>query len=186
MTLLDAPVGTYTIDPVHSRIGFAARHAMVARVHGTFETFRGGGHLDSLDPSRSTLDVVIDMASVSTRHPDRDRHLRSPDFFDTDAHPTATFVSTAVRRSGDESFVITGDLTIKGITRSIAVGLTVAGPVVDPSGALRIGLEGSAVINRKDWGITFNAAMEAGGVLIGDRITLELEISAVSDGGGAP
>lgn len=178
-TLTASTTGTYAIDPTHSRIGFIARHAMVTKVRGSFNEFEGDGFFDAEDPSRSRLQLTIQAASIDTRNADRDAHLRSNDFFAMDEHPTITFVSTAVAPAGPDAFAITGELTIKGVTRSVRFELEVTGTAVDPFGNTRLGLEGGTVINRKDWGVTWNAALEAGGVLVSEKITLEFEISAI-------
>lgn len=171
--------GTYTIDPTHSRIGFVARHAMVAKVRGSFNEFEGSGTFDAEHPANSSLEVTIQAASIDTRNADRDEHLRSNDFFDMEAHPTITFASTAIEPLGDAEFRVAGDLTIKGVTRPITLDLELTGTAQDPWGNTRLGLEGSTVVDRKEWGVNWNAALEAGGVLVGEKVTLEFEISAV-------
>lgn len=178
MSTITAPSGTYTIDPTHSRIGFVARHAMVTKVRGSFNEFEGTGHLDADNPANSSLNLTIQAASIDTRNADRDGHLRSNDFFDMESHPLITFVSTSVAPVGDE-FSVTGDLTIKGVTKPVTVVFEYTGTAVDPFGNTRLGLEGSTTINRKDWGITWNAALDAGGVLVGEKVTLEFEVSAI-------
>ena len=176
-----APVatGTYTLDPGHSRVGFVARHAMVTKVRGAFNDVAGSGYFDVDEPTRSHLDVVIQAASIDTRNADRDGHLRSNDFFDMETYPEITFTSTSVSPTGENDYDVTGDLTIKGVTKSITIPFEVSGPATDPFGATRIGLEGRVVINRKDWGVNWNAALETGGVLISEKVTLEFEVSAV-------
>ncbi|HTK61449.1 MAG TPA: YceI family protein [Pseudonocardia sp.] len=173
--------GTYTIDPTHSRIGFVARHAMVTKVRGSFNEFTGSAHVDAENPSASRTQVTIQAASVDTRNADRDAHLRSGDFFDMDNHPEITFVSTAVEAT-DEGYRITGDLTIKGATNPVSVDFEYTGTATDPYGNTRAGFEGSTTINRKDWGVSYNAALETGGVLIGEKIVLEFDISAIRTG----
>ena len=171
--------GTYAIDPNHSRMGFVARHAMVTKVRGSFDRFEGTAVIDGEDPSRSSVTVSIDAASIDTRNEQRDAHLRSNDFLAMDEFPTLTFVSTAARRTGADTVEITGDLTIRGVTRPVTVPFTFQGAAVDPFGQHRVGFEGSATINRQDFGVTWNAALETGGVLVSDKITLEFEISAI-------
>jgi polyisoprenoid-binding protein YceI len=171
--------GTYALDPVHSRIGFVARHAMVTKVRGSFNDFQGSLVIDGARPTRSSAEVTIEAASVDTRNAQRDEHLRTNDFLDAPTYPQITFVSTAVEHLGGERFAVTGDLAIKGVTRSITLPLDYQGSAVDPYGNVRIGFEGSVTVDRRDWGITFNAALEAGGVLVSNAITLEFEISAV-------
>jgi len=171
--------GPYTIDPSHSRIGFSARHAMVTKVRGSFNEFEGSGYLDAEDPSRSHLQLTIQAASIDTRNADRDAHLRSNDFFDMDSHPEITYTSTSVEPLSADSFRVTGDLTIKGVTKPVTVDFEYTGAAVDPYQNQRIGFEGTATVNRKDWGVTWNAALEAGGVLVSEKVTLELEVAAI-------
>lgn len=178
MTSINAPAGTYTIDPTHSRIGFVARHAMVTKVRGSFNEFEGSGVLDPSNPANSSLSLSITAASIDTRNPDRDGHLRSNDFFDMETYPKITFSSTSIAQDGDQ-FLVTGNLAIKGVTKPITVPFEYTGTAVDPFGNTRLGLEGSVVVNRKDWGITWNAALDAGGVLVSEKITLEFEVSAI-------
>jgi polyisoprenoid-binding protein YceI len=177
----ETPTGRYTIDPVHSRIGFVVRHAMVTKVRGSFNEFTGSGFFDADKPENSHVELTIDAASVDTRNADRDAHLRSNDFFDMETHPHITFVSTAVEQVDDDRFQVTGDLTIKGVTKPVIVEFEYAGTVVDPFGNHRLGLDGGVVINRKDWGVNWNATLEAGGVMISDKVTLELEVSAIRE-----
>jgi polyisoprenoid-binding protein YceI len=171
--------GTYAIDATHSRIGFVARHAMVTKVRGSFNEFEGTGHFDAEDPSRSSLQLTIQAASIDTRNADRDGHLRGNDFFDMEAYPEITFASTAVEQVDAVTFRVTGDLTIKGTTKPVSVDLEYTGSAVDPYGNTRLGLEGSTVVNRKDFGVNWNTALEAGGVLVSEKVTLEFEVSAV-------
>jgi polyisoprenoid-binding protein YceI len=171
--------GTYTIDPAHTRIGFVARHAMVTKVRGAFNEFEGIAVLDGDNLANSTAKVTIKAASIDTRNAQRDEHLRGNDFLAMDSYPEITFVSTAVHQTGDTSFEMTGDLTIKGVTNSVTIPVTYEGAATDPFGNLRVGFEGSVTINRKDYGVTWNAALETGGVLVSDKIALEFEVSAV-------
>lgn len=174
----DALTGDYTVDASHSRLGFSARHAMVTTVRGQFVDFDGTARVDAEDPAASSVSLRIRPASVSTGSADRDGHLTSPDFFDVENHPEITFVSTAVERDGAE-WTITGDLTIKGVTRSVAIPFEETGTAVDPFGNTRVGFEGATTLNRKDWGLSWNAALETGGVLVSEKIRLELDISAI-------
>ncbi|MFN8019581.1 MAG: YceI family protein [Acidimicrobiales bacterium] len=184
MTVTETPTltGTYAIDPTHSRIGFVARHAMVTKVRGSFNEFEGTGRFDQEQPELSTIDLTIQAASVDTRNADRDGHVRGADFFDVEVHPTLTFHATSVKATGDSHFEVTGDLTIKGTTKPVTIDFELSGPATDPWGSTRIGLEGSTVVNRKEWGLTWNAALEAGGVLVSEKVTLEFEVSAVRTG----
>jgi polyisoprenoid-binding protein YceI len=173
--------GTYTIDPAHSRLGFIARHAMVTKVRGNFNDFEGTATLDGADPSKSSVSVTAKVVSVDTRNEQRDGHLRTNDFFDAETYPEITFTSTAVAHQGGNDFEVTGDLTIKGVTKSVTLPLEFQGEAKDPYGNIRIGFEGSTQIVRSDFGISFNAALETGGVLVSDKITLEIEVSAVKN-----
>jgi polyisoprenoid-binding protein YceI len=171
--------GDYTIDPAHSRLGFVARHAMVTKVRGQFSRFEGTIHADAEDPSRSSASVTIDVSSVDTGNEMRDNHLRTNDFFDVEKYPNITFASTAIRQTGPTTFEVTGDLTIRGVTRSVTFELEFTGAVKDPFGNDRIGFEGSLVVNRKDFGVNWNAPLEAGGVLVSEKVTLELDVAAI-------
>jgi len=173
--------GEYTIDPAHTRIGFVARHAMVTKVRGSFNDFEGSAVVDGDNPEKSSAKVVIKSASVDTRNEQRDGHLRTNDFLDPATYPEITFVTTAVRAVDADNYEVTGDLTIKGVTKSITIPFAFEGAAKDPFGNTRIGFEGSVTINRGDFGITFNAALETGGVLVSDKITLEFEVSAIKN-----
>jgi polyisoprenoid-binding protein YceI len=171
--------GTYTLDVAHSRLGFVARHAMVTKVRGSFTDFTGTAFLDAEDPANSHANVTIQVASVDTGNEQRDGHLRTNDFFDAETYPEITFVSTKAESLGDDNYRLTGDLTIKGVTKEVAVDFEYTGVAVDPYGNQRVGFEGKTVINRKDWGVNFNAALETGGVLVSEKITLEFDVSAI-------
>jgi polyisoprenoid-binding protein YceI len=170
--------GDYVVDPTHSRIGFVARHAMVTKVRGAFNEFEGKGSFDAADPSASHLEVTIKAESIDTRNADRDGHLKGNDFFDMATYPELRFASTQVELDG-ETLRVTGDLTIKGVTKPITLDLEYTGTAIDPWGNRRVGLEGNVTVNRKDWGVTWNAALEAGGVLVSEKVVLEFEISAI-------
>ncbi|MFD3548689.1 YceI family protein [Streptomyces sp. NPDC058655] len=176
---LSSLTGDYTLDPAHTQIGFVARHAMVTKVRGAFDEFEGSGHFDGEDPAKSSVSVTIKAASINTRNEQRDGHLRTNDFLDAPSYPDITFVSTGVRQLGGEAFRLTGDLTIKDVTRSLDVDFEFQGSATDPFGNLRVGFEGSVPISRKDYGITWNAALEGGGVLVGDKVVLEFDVSAI-------
>jgi polyisoprenoid-binding protein YceI len=170
--------GDYTLDPSHTRLGFSTRHAMVTKVRGAFTTFEGTAHIDEADPAASWVKVTIDASSISTGSPDRDGHLKSADFFDVETYPNLTFTSTSVSRDG-EDWTVTGDLTIKDVTKPVTIEFEEGGSARDPFGNLRVGFEGETSINRKDWGLTWNAALETGGVLVSDKIKLEFDVSAI-------
>jgi polyisoprenoid-binding protein YceI len=172
--------GDYTLDHTHSRIGFVARHAMVTKVRGSFNEFEGTAHVDE-DLSKSSAKVTINVDSIDTRNADRDGHLRTNDFLDIENHPQIVFESTGVRQVDDVTVEVTGDLTIKGVTKQVTIPFEFQGTATDPFGNQRAGFEGSVVINRKDWGISWNAALETGGVLVSDKITLEFEVSAIKN-----
>ncbi|PPS71446.1 MULTISPECIES: YceI family protein [Streptomyces] len=176
---LAALTGDYTIDPAHSTIGFTARHAMVTNVKGSFQDFTGTLRLDGTDPARSTASLDVVMASIDTGNADRDGHLKSADFFKTDEFPAMTFRSTGVEALGGDDYRITGDLTILGTTRPLAIDLEFNGAATDPFGNERVGFEGKAEILRSEFGLTWNAALETGGVLVSDKIKLNFDISAI-------
>jgi polyisoprenoid-binding protein YceI len=171
--------GDYDIDPAHSRLGFAAKHAMVATVRGQFAVYSGEVHLDEENPANSRVRLEIDTASVDTGNADRDTHLRSGDFFDVETHPKITFVSKTVKKVDDDVYTLIGDLTINGKTNPVSVDFELAGTANDPWGNVRAGFEGKATVNRRDWGLDFNVALDKGGVLVGEKIKLEFDISAV-------
>ncbi|NIJ11469.1 polyisoprenoid-binding protein YceI [Saccharomonospora amisosensis] len=171
--------GDYVIDPAHSRFGFVARHAMVTKVRGAFNEFEGSARVDGENPANSSAELTIKAASIDTRNADRDEHLRSNDFLAMAEHPEITFRSTEITHTGEDTFDVTGELTVRGVTRSVTIPLSFEGQAVDPFGNSRIGFEGSTTINRRDFGVTWNAALETGGVLVSDKVVLEFEISAV-------
>ncbi|GAB2647870.1 YceI family protein [Kribbella swartbergensis] len=176
-----ALTGDYTIDTAHSRVGFVARHAMVTKVRGSFNEFEGTIHLDGENPENSSGRVTIQAKSIDTRNSQRDEHLRSNDFLDMDNHPELTFVSTSVKQNDETTFTVVGDLTVRGVTKSVEIPFEYTGSATDPFGNQRVGLEGSVVINRKDFGVNWNAALETGGVLVSEKVTLEIEISAIKN-----
>jgi polyisoprenoid-binding protein YceI len=180
-TSLEQLTGTYTIDPSHSRVGFVARHAMVTKVRGGFNDFAGTFTIDAADPAASSAELTIEAASIDTRNADRDAHLKSNDFFAMDQHPQLTFRSTAVEQVSDTDYRVTGDLTLRGVTKPVTIDLEYTGAAIDPWGNTRVGFEGSTKVNRKDWGLNWNTALEAGGVLVSEKVTLEFEISATRD-----
>jgi polyisoprenoid-binding protein YceI len=171
--------GDYTIDPAHSRIGFAVRHAMVTNVRGEFAEYEGKLHLDGTDPSKATAELVIKVASVDTKQEQRDEHLRTGDFFAAETFPEITFRSRSAEEVDGDTYRLHGDLTIKGVTRPVTLDLEFTGSATDLYGANRVGFEGGTTIDRTEWGLTYNAALETGGVLIGEKVKLVLDISAV-------
>ncbi|HEX2858501.1 MAG TPA: YceI family protein [Propionibacteriaceae bacterium] len=179
MTSLSDLSGTYVLDPAHSSIGFVARHAVVTKVRGSFNELEGVAVIDGSNLASSTVNVSLKTASVDTRQKDRDAHLRSGDFFDADTYPNITFASTSVKQVSDDELEVTGDLTIKDVTRPITLPLSYTGSATDPFGNQRAGFEGSVQVNRKDWGLTWNAALETGGVLVSEKVTLEFDLSTI-------
>jgi polyisoprenoid-binding protein YceI len=186
--VFDAPTSTvadltgeYTIDPAHSRLGFSARHAMVTTVRGSFKEFTGTAHIDAANPSASSVALTIQTGSIDTGQADRDGHLVSADFFDVENNPTITFVSTKVDKVDDDTWAVTGDLTIKGTTKPVTIAFDETGSAQDPFGNVRVGFEGATSINRKEWGLTWNAALETGGVLVSEKIKLEFDVSAIKN-----
>jgi polyisoprenoid-binding protein YceI len=171
--------GDYDIDPAHSRLGFVARRAMVTKVRGAFTKFEGSIHVDGVDPARSHGRVRIDATSIDTGSPARDEHLRGNDFIDMEHYPEIFFQSTLVEPGKGDHFTVTGDLTVKGATRPITLDVEFTGVVVDPYGNTRIGFEATGSLYRKDWGITWNAPLETGDVLVSDKIDLDIDVSAI-------
>lgn len=171
--------GVYTIDKSHSQIGFNVRHAVVAKVRGTFKEFSGTGFFDIDEPSNSNLEININVASIDTANVERDNHLKSDDFFSVSSYLTITLKSTSIKENGEASYLVTADLTIRDTTKSITFDLEYLGDSVDPYGNQRIGLEGVFSINRIDYGIVWNTALETGGVLVSDKVNIEFEISAI-------
>ncbi|MFD7087368.1 YceI family protein [Streptomyces sp. NPDC059896] len=176
---LAALTGEYTIDPAHSTISFTVRHAMVTNVRGTFTEHEGSLSLDGSDPTASSASIEVAIASVDTGIADRDGHLRSADFFDAETFPKMSFRSTSVEQLDAETYRLTGDLSIKDVTRPLTIDLEFNGSATDVYGNERVGFEGSATILRSDWGLTWNAALETGGVMVSDKVKLGFDISAI-------
>ncbi len=170
--------GTFTLDPSHTTIGFVARHLMVTKVRGRFSDFTGSITFAE-EPLASSAEVTIQVASVTTGDDRRDEHLKSADFFDVDNHPTMTFRSTEVKTDGGGRYVLTGDLTIKGVTRSVDLAVEPEGVGPDPWGGERAGFTASAEVDREAWGLTWNVALDAGGVLVSKNVKLEIDVQAV-------
>jgi polyisoprenoid-binding protein YceI len=171
--------GTWDIDPSHTRLGFAARHAMVATVRGGFDVFSGQIEIDEANPAASSATVEIDAASISTGNAQRDEHVRGADFLDVATHPTITFRSTSAEKVDDDEYKLIGELTIKGVAQPVTLDLEFQGSSKDPFGNTRAGFEGKTTINRKDWGLSWNVAIEGGGILVGEKVKLELDVSAI-------
>jgi polyisoprenoid-binding protein YceI len=182
MTTTTAPTtltGDYDLDPAHSRLGFAAKHAMVTTVRGQFTEFTAEVHLDEENVANTTARVEIDAASFDTGNEGRDNHVRGADFFEVEKYPKITFVSTSAERKSDDEFVLHGDLTIRDVTKPVSINFEQTGAAVDPWGNFRVGFEGKAKIDRTDWGVSYNAPLGTGGLVISEKITLEFDIAAV-------
>ncbi len=170
----------WNIDGTHSGVNFSVRHMVFAKVRGRFGKFGGSLDLDPADLAKSSVDIQIDAASIDTGTPDRDNHLRSPDFFDVAKYPQLTFKSRKVERKGDTEYKVTGDLTIRDTTREVVLDVEFGGTGKDPWGNQRLGFTASARIDRKDFGLKWNQVLEAGGVLVGEKIDIEIELQAVA------
>jgi polyisoprenoid-binding protein YceI len=171
--------GDYDLDAIHSRLGFAAKHAMVTTVRGKFNSYTAEIHLDEENVANSTARIEIDAASVDTGNEQRDDHIRNADFFEVEKHPKITFVSTSAEKKNDDDFVLNGDLTIRGTTLPVSIDFEKTGAAVDPWGNFRVGFEGKTKIDRTKWGVSFNAPLGTGGLVISEKVTLEFDIAAV-------
>ena len=178
MTDLSTTTGTWTLDPSHTRLGFAAKHAMVTTVRGAFLEFEGSLTLDGDAPANSSAHLVIQAASFDSGNGQRDGHVKGADFLDVENYPTLTFVSTNVRQDGND-FVLVGDLTIRGTSRPVEIAGELEGVDTDPFGNERIGFSGETTISRKDFGLTWNVALESGGILVSDKVKITLDVSAI-------
>ena len=176
-TTVAAVPQTLQIDRSHSEVAFQVRH-LLSKVRGRFADFSGTLVFDEANPARSHVEVEINAASVDTAEPDRDKHLRTADFFDVEKYPTLTFRSTDVQHRGGDSYDVSGDLTIHGVTRPVKMRATFLGRATDPWGNERVGFEGELTLNRKDYGLHWNAALETGGFLVGDDVKVTLSIQA--------
>jgi polyisoprenoid-binding protein YceI len=176
---LDIPeAGTFAVDTSHSAAAFAVRHLMVSKTKGRFTDFAGEINIDD-DPLKSSVAVTIQAASITTGDEQRDGHLRSADFLDVDNHPTLEFKSTSVRHAKGDKFVVDGELTVRGVTKPVTLDLEYAGTIVDPWGGQRAAFSATTKINREDFGLTWNQALETGGVLVGKDVSIDLEVEAV-------
>ncbi len=171
------PIGTWSVDPAHSSVEFAVKHMAIATVKGRFTEFEGA--LEAGEDGSASASGVVRVASINTHEPQRDDHLRSSDFFDAESHPEIRFASKRIEPRGDGSFVVVGDLTIKGVTREVELPGTVEGTGRDPWGNERVALELRGEIDRKDFGLTWNQELETGGVLVGEKVKLALDLAAV-------
>lgn len=169
----------FQIDKSHSGIDFTVRHMMISKVRGRFDSFDGTINLDPANPEKTTVDVTIDAAGINTRDAQRDGHLKSADFLDVENHPTLHFVSTRVERTGDATAKLHGDLTIRGVTKPVVLDVEYAGSSKSPWGTTNYGFEANTKINRKDWDLTWNVALETGGVLVSDEIAIHVEVELI-------
>jgi polyisoprenoid-binding protein YceI len=176
-SLADLTPGIWNVDPVHSSVGFVARHMMISKVRGHFSTFSGAITVAE-DPLQSSVEAEVDLGSIATGDEQRDAHLKGADFFNIEQHPMMHFKSTGLKADGDD-YILTGDLTVAGKTRSVDFELEFDGVEKDPWGGTRAGFSASADVSRKEWELTWNVALEAGGVMIGDKVKIELEVQAV-------
>ena len=168
----------WDIDTAHSALQFHVRHMVISKVHGRFAQWSGHVELDEQDPKRTTVEVAIDPASIDTQHADRDTHLRSPDFLDVANYPQMTFRSTRVEKSGD-GYRVAGELSLRGVSREVVLEVEYAGTAKDPWGNQRAGFTARTAIDRRDFGLVWNAALEAGGVLVGEKVEISIELEAV-------
>ena len=171
--------GDWDFDPAHTRIGFSARHAMVTTVRGSFNDVTGRFYADVADMSKSYAEITLKTASVDTRNQQRDDHLRSADFFDAEKWSDIHFQSTQIEEVEENAYMVSGNLTIRDVTKPVTIPLELIGVQTDAFGALRAGFEGSRRINRRDFGLEWNMPLDSGGVLVSEKISLEFEISAV-------
>lgn len=173
------PGGDYKIDPAHSIIGFSIRHLEINWVEGRFKDFNGTIHFVDSDVTKSSVEFTAKIESIDTGVEARDKHLRTADFFDAAKYPEMTFKSTKVERKGKDSYVLYGDLTLKGVTKQVSLPFTVTGAIKDPWGNTRFGINAQTKINRRDYGITYGNAMENGGLDVGNEVTIDLQLEAV-------
>lgn len=178
-TLTEKIVQTYAIDPSHSRMGFTVRHMGFTKVRGSFEQFEGVVRMVPGDLSTIEAEATIQAQSITTNEARRDEHLRSADFFEVERYPTITFKSTEVRDISDDSFTLVGEFTMHGVTKTVELEGTYLGEGTDPWGGTRIALEARTTVNRKEYGLNWNAVLETGGVLVSEKVDIELEIQAV-------
>lgn len=169
---------TYQIDKTHSEAAFQVRH-LITKVRGRFADFAGAIQFDQAAPEKSTVSFTIQAASIDTSTPDRDAHLRSDDFFAVETYPTITFTSTAITPRGGQDYAVAGDLTMRGVTKPVILDVSYLGTAKDPWGNERVAFEGSVTLNRKDFGLNWNAALEAGGFLVGDDVKVSVSMQAV-------
>lgn len=169
----------WQIDFAHSEIGFSVRHMMISKVRGQFEKFSGHVNFDENDPTQTAVDITIEISSINTRDGQRDNHLRSADFFDAANYPVMAFKSKQVEQLSDDEGRLVGDLTIRGVTKEVALDVEYAGQSKSPWGTTSAGFTATATINRKDWGLNWNQALETGGVLVGEKVQISIELELI-------
>lgn len=169
----------WQIDFAHSEIGFSVRHMMISKVRGQFEKFSGHVNFDENDPTQTAVDIAIEIGSINTRDGQRDNHLRSADFFDAANYPVMTFKSKQVEQLSDDEGRLVGDLTIRGVTKEVALDVEYAGQSKSPWGTTSAGFTATATLNRKDWGLNWNQALETGGVLVGEKVQISIELELI-------
>jgi len=179
MTTTRTAASTWTIDPAHSSAEFAVKHLMVSTFKGHFRSLEGTVHLDEANPANSSVAASVDVASVDTQTPDRDAHLRSDDFFNAERYPKMTFRSTRVEQVDGTNWKVTGELTVRDVTKEVVLDTEYEGRIVDPWGNERIGFTARTELSRKEFGVRWNAAIETGGVVVGDKVRISLNIEIV-------
>lgn len=177
---------SWQIDSAHSHIYFTARHMMISKVRGQFEAFSGSVNFDENKPENTTVDIEIDINSINTKEGERDGHLKSPDFFDAANHPVATFKSTKVVKEDEDEGKLYGELTVRGVTKEVILDVEFAGVAKSPWGTTSAGFSATTTLNRKDFGLNWNQALETGGVLVGEKIKLEIELELVKQEEAVP
>jgi polyisoprenoid-binding protein YceI len=177
---------SWQLDKAHSSINFSVRHMMISTVRGRFEDFEGTFEVNEADPTQSKIAVEIQAASINTKEPQRDGHLKSPDFFDVEKYPTLTFKSKRVEKVDQQHVRLVGDLTIKDVTKEVVLNVEYAGQAKSPWGTVNAGFTAQTKISRKEWGLTWNVALETGGVLVGDEITISIELEIIKQAETAP
>lgn len=182
MTATSTGIATWTIDQSHSVAEFSVRHMMVSSTKGQFQSISGAVQLDESDLTKSSVDATIDVSSITTRDEKRDEHLRSADFFEVTTYPSITFKSTGIAKTGGDSYDVAGDLTIRGVTRPVVLKTTFNGIGTSPWGTSVAGFEAATEISRKDFGLEWNVALETGGVLVGDKVKIQLEVELIKQG----
>ncbi|MCB0208895.1 MAG: polyisoprenoid-binding protein [Anaerolineae bacterium] len=173
---------SWQLDKAHSSVEFSVRHMMISKVRGRFEDFEVTVNFDESNPTNTSVDATVDIASINTREPQRDGHLKSPDFFNADAYPTMTFKSTKVEKVDNSHAKLIGDLTIQNVTKPVTLDVEYAGKAVNPfTGSETVGFTANGKISRKEWGMTWNQALETGGIMVGDEVTIHLEVELVKE-----